>query len=95
MSGAKLVEVQVDGLEMKGEFERLKQLLSSCYGPWGQRVLLHSAAGGVLAHTKRALKLLQLLKADNPLTRNVIAHLQGHAQCYQDSTLFAGMLACK
>jgi hypothetical protein len=91
--GTRLAEV--DGEATKSEFKRLKEILNSCYGPWGKHILLRSKLGGVVTHTKRTLKLLQLMKSDSTLVRNAVLHLQGHAQCYRDSTLYAGMLTCK
>lgn len=94
--------VKVDGLQVKADLEWFSELLGSCYGPWsGQALLLSSSTntvaidGGAVTLTRRSLKLLQLLKTDSPLLKNVILHLQGHAHCYRDSTLYAGMLACK
>ena len=87
--------VEISGEEVEKELLWLKGLLGSCYGPWGRQILLHSASGGVVALTKRSLKLLQLLKRENPLTKTLIAQFEAHARCYQDSTLYAGMLTCK
>lgn len=94
MSGAIKV-VKVDGEEIKKELRWLKEVLCTCYGPWGNQILLHSNTGGVVTLTKSSLKLLQLLKAENTLTSTIISHLQGHAQCYRDSTLHAGVLTCR
>lgn len=92
--------LEVDGEEMKRELARLSDILSGCYGPWGGQALLVSTpaaggGGGVVTLTRRSAKLLQLLRIEYPLTKTIISHLEGHAQGYKDSTLYAGMLACK
>lgn len=92
---ARLVSLRVDGEELRAEFEWLKEVLSSCYGPWGNPIALHTTSGGVATITKRSCKLFQSLKNDNPLVKMAISHLEGHAQFNRDSSLYAGMLTCK
>lgn len=96
MSEAKLVEV--GGEEVQKILRGFRDVLSNCYGPWGNQALLVSApsgGGGAITLTRRSARLLQLLHADHSVTRHLSAHLQSHASCYRDSTLYAGMLACK
>lgn len=87
--------VRVDGEEVRADFEWLKEVLGSCYGPWGNHMTLRSTSGGVVAVTKRSSRLFQLLKRNSPLIKMVISHLQGHAHFHRDSSLYAGMLTCK
>ena len=87
--------------EVTQEVEWLRDVLSSCFGPWGNTVVLYphqggpEGPGGVATLTRHTPKLLQLMRSSNPLTKAIISHLQAHAHNYRDSTLYAGILACK
>lgn len=96
MCETKLLEI--GGEEVKKELKWFRDTLSNSYGPWSYQALLISApsgGGGALTLTRRSSKLFQLLHIEHPLTKHIVSHLQGHAHCYRDSTLYAGMLGCK
>ena len=98
MSAKEVEVVKVDSEETRREMEWLKEVLSSNYGPWGGLVMLpavQGGPGGVTTLTSHTPKLLQLLRAENPLNQAIISHLRGHAQAYRDATLYAGTLTCK
>lgn len=95
MSGAGVRLVEVEGEEMKKALMELKEVFVSSYGPWGSLALLQAMPDGVLTLTRCSQKILTLLKTPNPIIKTITSHLQGHTQCYHDSTLYAGILTCK
>lgn len=87
--------VRVDEGKVKGELVWLRDVLETAYGPWGHHLILQPVMGGVLTRTKHAQKILCLLQPRLPLVKVVTSHLQGHAHCFRDSTLYAGLLSAK
>ena len=87
--------VKVEGEETKDNIMWLKEVLCTSYGPWGHYVLLRPSTASVITLTRNSHKIMQLLQSNDPLIKNIVSHLQGHASCYKDSTLYGGLLACK
>ena len=92
---SKVKVIRVDGEKMKEELMWLRQVLETAYGPCGRRVIVQPVVGGVLILTKCAQKILRMLQPRLPLVKVMQSHLQEHAHCYRESTLYAGILTTR
>ena len=90
------VEVrEVHGEETRRELLWLRGILESVYGPWGSQLILQPQEGGAITRTRQSREILSLLSPRSPLLKLMVSHLYQHCLCYQDSTLYAGILATK
>lgn len=70
----------------------LRQIVTSCYGPYGRLKQVHNNVGGHVQTTSSSSVLFRTLQTPEPLLKLFIASLQNHIKRFSDCGLFAAIL---
>lgn len=70
----------------------LKNLLSSCYGPFGRLKQVHNNVGGHVLTTSTSVVFLKAVTLSEPLLKVIVTSVINHTTRFGDCGLFAGIL---
>nr|XP_023652044.1 McKusick-Kaufman/Bardet-Biedl syndromes putative chaperonin [Paramormyrops kingsleyae] len=71
----------------------LRQVLTSCFGPWGRLKQVHNNVGGAIMTTSTSSVLLKAIQVSHPLLKLLVASILNHTSRFGDGGLFAGILS--
>ncbi|KAI4884690.1 hypothetical protein NFI96_001289, partial [Prochilodus magdalenae] len=72
-------------------FTVLRQLLSSCYGPFGRLKQIHNNVGGRVLTTSTSAVLLKAVTFSDPLLKLIATSITEHTARFSDCGLFTGI----
>lgn len=70
----------------------LRQIVTSCYGPYGRLKQVHNNVGGHVQTTSTSSVLFRTVHTSEPLLKLLIVSLQNHRKRFSDCGLFAAIL---
>lgn len=82
----------LDDGEVGRKVTLLRQIVTSCYGPYGRLKQIHNNVGGHVQTTSTSSVLLRTVQTSEPLLKLLIVSLQNHIRRYSDCGLFAAIL---
>lgn len=85
--------VPLTDLDVSQKLALLRQVLTSCFGPWGRLKQVHNNVGGAVMTTSTASVLLKAIQVSHPVLKLLVAGILNHTSRFGDSGLFAGILS--